>query len=122
MTSVISRAVGAQGPNYPGVDYRSAPQVFGGGATFQNGITSSPQPTVTTPAVPATTVAATNTNPFNVVAYVFSAAAITVIKVNGATTGLVTGAGGSATVYLPAGAALALTYGSGTPTWVWQAV
>jgi len=80
-------------------------------------------PTVTTPTFPATTVAVTNTTGVDVMVYALAGAAgITVIKVNGTTTGLLTAASASAAYYLPAGATTALTYASGSPTWVWLAV
>jgi hypothetical protein len=51
-------------------------------------------------------------------------AAVTVIKVNAVTTGLNLGTAttSSASVYLPAGATISLTYASTAPTWVWVAV
>ena len=86
------------------------------------GIQTTP-PTVTTPAFPATTVAVTNTTGVNVMVYALAGAAgFTVVKVNGVTTGLITGATASTTVYLPAGQTIAFTYASGSPSWVWQAI
>jgi len=86
------------------------------------GITTAP-PTVTTPAFPNTTVAVANTTGVDVMVYALAGAAgFTVIAVNGVTTGLVTAATASASIYLPAGQTIAFTYASGTPSWVWQAV
>lgn len=90
------------------------------------GINTSNAPTnaqITTPTFPATTVAATNTNTVDVVVYALAGAAgFTVVKVNGVTTGLVTAASASCTIYLPVGATISFTYASGTPTWVWMPV
>jgi hypothetical protein len=114
------------GQNYQGSHYENTPWIFGAPVVFQKGFSTAspgnPAPTVTTPAIAATTVAVTNTNPFNVFVYVNGAAAVTVIKVNGVTTGAVVVAGGSAGVYLPAGATIALTYASTAPTWTWNAI
>jgi hypothetical protein len=95
-------------PQLPGINTSSAP--------------SNAQ--ITTPTFPATTVAVTNTTGVDVVAYILNgSAAMTVVKVNGTTTGLAPIATtGNATVYLPAGATFSATYASGTPTWVWMAV
>jgi secreted trypsin-like serine protease len=91
---------------------------------FRSGLSTVP-PGVTTPAVPATTVAVANTTTVDVIVYLLSGnAAVTVIAVNGVATGLVLAASttSTATVYLPAGATITLTYGSTPPTWVWAAV
>ncbi len=115
-----------QGQNYQGQHYENTPWIFGGPVVFQKGLATlsagNTLPTVTTPAIASTTVAVTNTNIVDVMAYVNGAAAVTVIKVGGVTTGAVVVAGGSASVYLPAGATIALTYASTAPTWVWIAV
>ena len=66
------------------------------------------------PALAATTVAMVNTSGFPVFTYIFSST-VTVIKVNGITTGLTN----SGTVRLAPGDNLALTYASGTPTIAW---
>lgn len=119
-----------QGVNYQGSEYNPAPQVFGGQVTVlagaslvaQGGIQTTPQ-TVTTPSVPATTVAATNSTGTDVMVYLTSGgAAVTVIKVNAITTGLTLGTTGSVSVYLPAGASITLTYASTAPTWVWVGI
>lgn len=65
------------------------------------------------PAVPASTVAQTNTFPFPVVVIV-SAGTVTVIAVNGTTTGLTAG-----TFILMPGDTITITY-SVVPTWVWK--
>jgi hypothetical protein len=91
---------------------------------FRSGISTTP-PGVTTPAVPATTVAVANTTTVDVIVYLVSGGgAVTVISVNGTATGAqVTGTSGiTATVYLPAGQTIALTYASTPPTWTWVAV
>ena len=91
---------------------------------FSRGINTTP-PTVTTPAVPATTVTATNTTTVDVIVYLVSGGgAVTVITVNGTATGAqVTATSGiTATIYLPAGQTIALTYASTAPTWTWVAV
>jgi hypothetical protein len=91
---------------------------------FRSGINTIP-PAVTTPAVPATTVAVANTTTVDVHVYLVSGGgAVTVISVNGTATGAqVTGTSGiTATIYLPAGQTIALTYGSTPPTWTWVAV
>jgi hypothetical protein len=73
------------------------------------------------PAVPATTVAATNTAYRNATVYVTSGgAAVTVIKVNGTTTGLTLGTSGTVTIRVPQGETAALTYASTAPTWTWM--
>jgi hypothetical protein len=72
------------------------------------------------PAVPATTVAATNTAYRDATVYLTSGgAAVTVIKVDSTTTGLTLGTSGSVTVRVPAGHTITLTYASTAPTWVW---
>ena len=91
---------------------------------FRSGINTTP-PTVTTPAIPLTTVAVTNTTTVDVIVYLVSGGgAVTVITVNGTATGAqVTGTSGiTATIYLPAGQTIALTYASTAPTWTWVAV
>lgn len=88
------------------------------------GLATSP-PAVATPSVPATTVAVANTTGVDVMAYITSGgAAVTVITLNGTATGLNLGTAttSSASVYLPAGSTIALTYASTAPTWVWAAV
>jgi hypothetical protein len=88
------------------------------------GINSNSAPAVVTPTFPATTVAVANTTGVDVMAYVLAgAAALTVVKVNGITTGLAPIATtGNASVYIPNGQTFSATYASGTPTWVWLAV
>jgi hypothetical protein len=71
-------------------------------------------PAVATPAVPASTVTATNPNPFPVFVAV-TGGTVTVISVGGSATGLTSG-----TVIVPAGATVAVTY-SAAPTWAWSA-
>ena len=91
---------------------------------FRSGISTTP-PAVTTPAIPATTIAVANSTTVDVIVYVLSGGgAVSAITVNGTATGAqVTGTSGiSATVYLPAGQTIALTYASTAPTWTWVAV
>jgi hypothetical protein len=81
-------------------------------------------PAVTAPAIPATTVAVANTNGVDCIAYINSGGgAVTVIKINGTTTGLqlTTATTNTVTVYVPAGATISMTYASTAPTWVWMA-
>jgi hypothetical protein len=68
---------------------------------------------VTTPSVPATTVAQTNLTGTNCTVYI-TGGTVTAIKINGGTVLLNT----PAMVYLPAGATISITYSS-APTWVW---
>jgi hypothetical protein len=106
----------------PGTGYEAGPQVFQYPPQLP-GYATAP-PAVTTPSVPATTVAATNTTGVNVIAYITagSGASITQVKVGGTSTGLQLAAGATAPVYLPASQAIILTYSGGTLTWVWLAV
>lgn len=91
---------------------------------FRNGISTTP-PGVTTPSVPATTVAVANTTTVDVIVYIVSGgAAVSAISVNGVATGLNLGTATSscATVYLPAGATISWTGAGAAPTWTWMAV
>ena len=76
-----------------------------------------PVGSVTPPAVPATTVNATNSFGTNAVVYVVGAT-VTAITVAGVATGLAGTATGTA-VRVPTGSTINLTYASGTPTWTW---
>lgn len=76
-----------------------------------------PVGSVTPPAVPATTVTATNNFGTSASVYVVGST-VTVIKVAGVTTGL-TGTTTGTLVRVPSGSTVALTYASGTPTWTW---
>jgi uncharacterized protein RhaS with RHS repeats len=107
----------------PGTSVDAGPSIFTN-PPQEPGVITTP-PLVTAPAVPLTTVAATNTSGVDVMVYLLagSGASATVIKVNGAVTGLtLASAGTSATVYLPAGESISMTYSGGTLTWVWQAI
>lgn len=84
------------------------------GTVTATGVSTNPS-SVTTPSVPATTVAQTNSTGVDVVAYV-SGGTVTGIAVNGTATGLTAG-----TFYVHAGGTITLTY-SAAPSWVWQAV
>ena len=92
---------------------------------FRSGISTTP-PAVTTPAIPATTIAVANTTTVDVIVYlVGGGATVTAITVNGTATGLqlsATASTSTATIYLPAGQTIALTYASTAPTWTWVAV
>lgn len=67
---------------------------------------------VTTPAVPASTVTATNNTGSDITAYV-TGGTVTAISVGGTATGLTSGA-----IYVPSGSTIAITY-SVVPTWKW---
>ena len=87
--------------------------------TVQTVLVTAPNPqVVTTPAVPATTVTATNSNAFPVAV---------VIAANGATISAVTvggsGVGTAAGTYVvPPGGTISISYTIATPTWVWTAL
>lgn len=106
-----------------GTAYRTPITMFERTPVFRSGIATTP-PAVTTPAVPATTVAVTNTTTVDVIAYVVSGgAAVSAITVNGVATGLTlaTAATSTATVYLSAGSTISWTGAGAAPTWVWMA-
>lgn len=108
----------------PGTAVQSGPELFLTPPSMP-GFSTQGAPAVTAPAIPATTVAVTNTTGVDVMVYLTSGgAAVTVIKVNGITTGLnlATATTSSASYVLPAGQTTALTYASTAPTWVWLAV
>lgn len=71
-------------------------------------------PTVTTPAVPASTVAAQNPNNFPI-QVVITGGTLTAVVVNGVTVGTAAG-----TYFVPAYGAISVTY-SAAPTWTWTA-
>lgn len=72
-----------------------------------------------TPALPASTVAATNKTGRNLsVVIVAAGATVSAVKINGATTGITQD--GSAPVPLPPGATIALTYSVAIPVWAWM--
>lgn len=108
-----------------GTRQQNSPEVFAYPITSP-GVNTSTFPSVTTPSVPATTVAQANTTGVDVIVYLANGGgAVTVIKVNGVTTGLQlagTTVGVGNAIYLPAGATISLTYASTAPTWVWLAV
>jgi hypothetical protein len=67
------------------------------------------------PAVPATTVPATNNSGFPMTVYVAAnGATITAVKIDGVTTGPIAG-----TFRVRNGSTIALTYTVATPTWTW---
>lgn len=67
------------------------------------------------PAVPATTVPATNNSAFAMTVYVnANGATIASIKVDGVVTGVIAGA-----VRVRSGSTITLTYTVATPTWTW---
>lgn len=80
-----------------------------------------PKGSVTTPAIPASTVAVTNTTGFRITAYL-KAGTITVVNINAVVSGQAAGAGASLTfpIMLDPGGSVAITY-SVAPTWVWIA-
>ena len=107
-----------------GTVYATPITMFERTAVFRNGISTTP-PAITTPAVPATTVAVTNTTTVDVMVYITSGgAAVSAVTLNGVATGmnLAVATTSSASVYLSAGSTIALTYASTAPTWVWAAV
>jgi hypothetical protein len=89
------------------------------GGTVQSVFIGSPNtPSVTTPAVPATTVAATNSNAFPVeVVIAANGATISAVTINGVSAGTAAG-----TYVVPAGQTIAISYTVATPTWTWTAL
>jgi hypothetical protein len=82
-------------------------------AVWSEIIGGSPNTPVTTPAVPATTITATNSSGFPVVVTVVGAT-VTAVTVNSVQVGSAAGS-----YLLPYLGAIALTYATGTPTWTW---
>ena len=79
-------------------------------------ITTPYPPAVLTPAVPATTVAATNSNNFPVqVVITANGATISAINVNGSSVGTA-----ALTYVVPAGGTISISYTVATPLWVWS--
>jgi hypothetical protein len=112
-------------PTPPGERIVAAPEVFAYPPQMPGVNTSTaPVTTVTTPSFPATTVVVTNTTGVDVMVYIANGSgAMSAVKVNTVATGLAPIATtGNASVYLPAGATISCTYGSGSPSWVWMAV
>jgi hypothetical protein len=73
-------------------------------------------PAVVTPAVPATTVAAQNTNPYAAqVVILANGATISAVTVNGINVGAAAG-----TYLVPAYGSIAISYTVATPTWTWS--
>lgn len=104
--------------------YNTPTTIFERTPLFRGGI-ATVSPGITTPTIPATTVAVANTTTVDVMVYVTSGGgAVTAITVGGTATGLNLGTAttSSASVYLPAGTTIALTYASTAPTWTWAAV
>jgi len=88
-------------------------QVFNCGYDYVAGTT---QPAPTTPAVPATGVAAQNPNSYPVeVVISANGATITNVSVNGITVGTAAG-----TYYVPAYGSISIAYSVATPTWAWS--
>ncbi len=87
----------------------------GPGVTAGAGLVLPPAVPVVTPAVPATGVAQYSNSSQPVIVTV-TGGTVTVIAVNGVTTGLTTGA-----IYVPVGGTITLTY-SAAPAWAWAAV
>ena len=110
------------GQVFIGSRVEAQPTVFGGSATFQQGIATGSAaggqpPSVTTPAVPASNTAVTNGTGVDVVVYITGGTS-TAVKVNGTTVLALT----PATVYLPSGATISVTYSVAPTGWVWLAV
>jgi hypothetical protein len=81
-------------------------------------ITAPNPPAVTTPAVPATTVNATNSNSFPCqVVIAANGSTISAVTVNGSGVGTAAG-----TYVVPAGGTIAISYTVATPTWTWTAL
>ena len=76
---------------------------------------------IVTPAVPATTVAASNTTGSDLMVYIVTdgATTVTVIAINGTTTGMTMPVSSQKSMLLPSGGTITLTYAGGTPTWTW---
>jgi uncharacterized protein (DUF362 family) len=74
-------------------------------------------PTVTTPSVPTSTTAVTNTTGYTVAIYV-EGGTVTVVDVGGVATGI---AASPFVVIVPNGQTVAMTY-TGSPTWKWMPV
>jgi hypothetical protein len=74
---------------------------------------------ITTPAVPSTGVAATNTTTMDARVYL-SGGTVSAVLVNGGTIFASAAAGQALTVLVPANQTIAVNYTS-APTWVWQA-
>jgi hypothetical protein len=71
-------------------------------------------------AVPATTVAQVNMSYQDATVCITSrGAAVTAIKVDSTTTGLMLGTSGTVAVWVPSGHSITPTYASTAPTWVW---
>lgn len=87
----------------------------GPGVTAGAGLTLPPAVPAVTPAVPGTGVAQYSNSSQPVIVTV-TGGTVTVIAVNGVTTGLTTGA-----IYVPTGGTITLTY-SVAPTWAWATV
>lgn len=87
------------------------------GNQVSNNVGYNPVGSVTPPAVPATTVNATNGFGVSATVYVVGST-VTAITVAGVSTGL-TGTSTGTPVRVPSGSTISLTYASGTPTWTW---
>jgi hypothetical protein len=87
----------------------------GPGVTAGAGLVLPPAVPATAPAVPATGVAQYS-NSGSAVVVTVSGGTVTIIAVNGVSTGLTSGA-----IYVPAGGTITLTY-SAAPTWAWAVV
>lgn len=75
---------------------------------------------ITAPTFPATTVTVTNTTSADVEAFIHNGtSAMTVVTLNGTTTGMTIAANGTENIRLPQGYTIAFTYAGGTPTWTW---
>jgi hypothetical protein len=85
-----------------------------GSGVIRNNLGYNPVGVLTPPAVPATTVAYTNTSGLDCTVFV-TGGTVTVIAVNATSTGLTSG-----TFRVPAGQTIAITY-TVAPTWVWIA-
>jgi hypothetical protein len=94
------------------LDGDTASLVFNDVTTASEANTQAIPSNPTSPSVPSTGVAQTNTNPYAVQVSI-AGGTVTHVKVNGTATGLTSG-----TFIVPSGGTIAITY-SGAPTWVW---
>lgn len=87
-----------------------------------NGYLNAGGTTVTTPAVPSTGVAVTNTTPFNCIVYLnYTGVTVTDVKVDGVVMSS-SGLAQTDMIFLPAGSTITLDYTAGSPTWKWYGV
>ena len=88
--------------------------------TYSSNIGFNPK-TVTSPAVPLSTVAYLNVLGVTCTVYIATGGGVTVsaVSIDGTVTGMTMAVSSKASVMVPAGGSITLTYAGGTPTWVW---